>query len=374
MNFEFSEDQQLLREQARGFLSQQCTTAQVRQVLDGDERYHLQLWQGIAELGWLGASIPEEYGGLGLGYLELCVLAEELGRAIAPVPFSSTVYLFAEIIIRAGSDEQKRRLLPRIASGDLIGTIAITESPGALTPSKVNTTVNNGMLDGVKLPVPDGNCAQAFIVLTRAEGTNDRFDFYLMEKDAKGLSIEPLSSIDPTRDFARLNMNRATSELVGSPGTAWSVLEDVYDNAAVLFSFEQLGGAQTALNSACDYARERYAFGRPIGSFQAIKHRLADLFVATELARANCYYGAWALSTNAPELSLAAPTARIGAIDAYEQCAKENIQVHGGMGFTWEFDCHLHYRRSKALALAVGAASHWKNKLIRRLEARNTAA
>ena len=329
--------------------------------------------QGIADLGWLGASIPEAYGGLGLGHLELCVLAEELGRAVAPVPFSSSVYLFAEILMLVGSPAQKQRLLPRVATGELIGTLALSEAPGPVTPARINASVAGGRITGTKIPVCDGLAAQRMIVAARGGTDADQVGLFIVEQGASGLDVQAVSSIDPTRNFARVTFDATPCEPLGALGGGWSTIEQAFDRAAVLFAFEQLGGAEAALQMACDYARERYAFGRPIGSFQAIKHRLADLYVAVELARANCYYGAWALSTGAPELTVAAPTARISATEAYEACAKENIQVHGGMGFTWEFDCHLHYRRSKVLALALGAPSRWKDRLIDRLEARNVA-
>ncbi len=373
MNFEFSAEQQLLREQARAFLLRNCTSEDVRRILDGDEPYHPELWQGIADLGWLGASIPEAYGGLGLGHLELCVLAEELGRAVAPVPFSSSVYLFAEILMLVGSPAQKQRLLPRVATGELIGTLALSEAPGPVTPARINASVAGGRITGTKIPVCDGLAAQRMIVAARGGTDADQVGLFIVEQGASGLDVQAVSSIDPTRNFARVTFDATPCEPLGALGGGWSTIEQAFDRAAVLFAFEQLGGAEAALQMACDYARERYAFGRPIGSFQAIKHRLADLYVAVELARANCYYGAWALSTGAPELTVAAPTARISATEAYEACAKENIQVHGGMGFTWEFDCHLHYRRSKVLALALGAPSRWKDRLIDRLEARNVA-
>ena len=332
MNFEFSEEHKLLREQARAFLDSHCTSKEVRRILDGDESHHPELWQGIAELGWVGASVPESYGGLGLGHLELCVLAEELGWAIAPVPFSSTVYLFCELLMLAGSAEQKQRLLPRVARGDLIGTLAVSEGPGAVIPSRISASVSGPRISGSKIPVADALAADCVIVAARRAPGDEDIGLFLVDKGAKGFSSQVVSGIDPTRSFARITLDATPVETLGVPGSGWSTLEAVYDRAAVLFAFEQLGGAHKALESACDYARERYAFGRPIGSFQAIKHRLADLYVALELARANCYYGAWALDTGAAELSIAAPTARISATDAYEQCAKENIQVHGGNG------------------------------------------
>lgn len=376
MNFEFSDDQKMLKDQARRYLEDNCSSTEVRRILDGDEPYHPELWKGVAEMGWLGASIPEEYDGLGLGYLELCVIAEELGRAVAPIPFSSTVYLFAEALLIAGSEEQKKKYLPQVAAGEIIGTLAVSEGPGAVTPKTINLSAAGGNLTGTKLPVPDGDVADVCVVAANTGGGNAEGDIslFIVDMKAAGVTAENVETVDPTRSQAKVTFDGAAAEPLGGTGEGWAILDKIYDRAAVLYGFEQVGGSQAALEMARDYALERYAFGRQIGSFQAIKHKLADMYVATELARSNSYYGAWALSTDAPELPVAAATARVSATEAYHECSKENIQVHGGMGFTWEFDCHLHYRRSKVLALALGSLPRWKDRLITRLEERNVAA
>ncbi|MEN3974379.1 acyl-CoA dehydrogenase family protein [Emcibacter sp. SYSU 3D8] len=375
MNFEFSDDQKLLKEQARGFLASKCSAKEVRRILDGNEPYHPELWKGVAEMGWLGASIPEEYGGLGLGYLELCVIAEELGRAVAPIPFSSTVYLFAEAVLIAGTEEQKQKYLPKVSEGAIIGALALSEGAGAVTPKTIKTSVAGGRLTGVKLPVTDGDVADYAVVAARTGAGNDEgsISLFIVDMKAGGVTAEAVDTVDPTRSHAKVSFDGAGAEPLGAAGQGWAILDKVFDRAAVLYAFEQVGGSQAALEMARDYAMGRYAFGRPIASFQAIKHKLADMYVATELARSNSYYGAWALSTDAPELAIAAATARVSATEAYHECSKENIQVHGGMGFTWEFDCHLHYRRSKVLSLVLGSLPRWKDRLISRLEERNAA-
>ncbi len=375
MNFEFSDDQKLLKEQARGFLASKCTPKDVRRILDGNEPYHPELWKGVAEMGWLGASIPEEYGGLGLGYLELCVIAEELGRAVAPIPFSSTVYLFAEALLVAGSEEQKQKYLPKVAEGAIIGALALSEGAGAVTPKTIKTSAAGGKITGVKLPVTDGDVADFAVVAARTGSGNDEgsISLFIVDMKAGGVKAETVDTVDPTRSHAKVTFDGAAAEPLGATGQGWAILDKVFDRAAVLYAFEQVGGSQAALEMARDYAMGRYAFGRPIASFQAIKHKLADMYVAAELARSNSYYGAWALSTDAPELAVAAATARVSATEAYHETSKENIQVHGGMGFTWEFDCHLHYRRSKVLSLVLGSLPRWKDRLISRLEDRNAA-
>lgn len=375
MNFDFSDDQKMLKEQARKFLSEKCTTKTVRRVLEGSDTYDPALWSQIAQMGWTGAAIPEAYGGLGLGALELCVIAEELGRALAPVPFSSSIYLAAEAIKLAGSEAQKKNYLPRLASGELIGTFAMAEGPQALTTKSVKATLKGARIDGVKTPVPDGNAAGIAIVLARSgEGAGERaLSLAIVDLTAQGVTREAVATMEPSRDHARLTFNGAGAELLGTAGQGWGLTQSLLDRAAVLFAFEQIGGADAALAMAKDYAMSRYAFGRQIGSFQAIKHKLADMYVANELARSNAYYGAWALSTNAAELPEAAASSRISASDAFYYAAKENIQTHGGMGFTWELDCHLFYRRAKFLALTIGAPRVWKEKLVTYLETRNVA-
>jgi acyl-CoA dehydrogenase len=358
----------LLREQARKFLRERCPSAAVRRILEGPEPYDKPLWKEIAAMGWTGAAIPEEYGGAGVGHLGLCVLAEELGSALAPVPFSSSVYLASEAIMAGGSEAQKRAWLPRLAAGEVIGTLAIAEGPGKADVRKLRTTFRNGVLGGEKLPVPEGDVADVAVVVAQGERG---IVLTIVDLNASGVGRAAVETIDPSRSHARVTFEGTPAEALGAPGEGEALLRRVQDRAAVLFAFEQVGGAQRSLEMARDYALQRYAFGRPIGSFQAIKHKLADVYVATELARSNAYYGAWALARNAPELPVAAAAARISANDAFFLAAKENIQVHGGMGFTWEFDCHLYYRRAKLLSLALGSTRLWKDRLITQLETAN---
>ena len=371
MNFEFSEDQLLIKDQVRKFLDERCTTVEVRNVLEGRETFGKEIWQGLGELGLIGTAIPEAYGGAGAGYLELCMVAEEIGRAIAPVPFSSSVYLVVEALLQAGSEEQKSKWLPRLASGEVIGALAVSEGIGNPSPKSIATTFEGGRLTGTKSPVADGGIADVLLVVAKERSG---ISLVLVDTALGNIERTEIESIDPTRSLAQIDLNGVQGEVLGEPGRGWELLQTVYDRAAILLAFEQIGGAQRALDSAVSYAKERYAFGRPIGSFQAIKHMLANMYVDLELARSNAYYGAWALSTNAAELPEAAATARVSATIAYQNCAKNNIQTHGGMGFTWEFDCHLHYRRSNLLALKIGSQSEWENKLVSSLEARNTVA
>jgi acyl-CoA dehydrogenase len=370
MNFEFSPEQLQLRDQARRFLEDKSSSTAVRAILEGPEPYDRALWRGLADMGFLGINIPEAYGGLGLGYLELCVVAEELGRALAPVPFSSSVYLATEFLLAAGSEAQKQAWLPTLASGEAVGTFALVEGVGQATPKSVRAKVAGGALTGTKLPVADGDVADFAIVAAQGDGG---LSLFLVDLTGAGVARTAVDTIDPTRSHARLEFSGAKAEPLGAPGEGWALIEAVFDKAAVLTAFEQVGGADKALMLARDYALERMAFGRPIGSFQAIKHMLADMYVSATLARSNAYYGAWALSSGAAELPEAAATARVSATQAFQHCARNDIQVHGGMGFTWAFDCHLYYRRSNLLALSLGSLTQWEDKLIERLRMKNAA-
>ncbi|MEI7713210.1 MAG: acyl-CoA dehydrogenase family protein [Rhodospirillales bacterium] len=368
MNFDFSDDLKQLRDQARRFLSEQCTPATVRRSLDGQEAFAADLWREMADMGWIGAAIPEEYGGAGLGYEGLCVLAEEVGRAVAPVPFSSSAYLASEAILLAGTEAQKKAWLPRLADGSTIGCLALAEGIGNPAPNAVRVRVAGGRFSGTKWPVADGGIADLAVVVARDEAGD--IAFFLA--DLANVPKRTLKTLDPSREYASLDLDGVPAEKLGN-ALGWSGVQDLLDRAAILLAFEQVGGADASLQMARNYAQERFAFGRPIGSFQAIKHKLADMYVALELARSNAYFGAWALSAGSADIPIAAATARISATEAFHLASKENIQTHGGIGFTWAVDCHLFYRRSKNLALALGSAPFWKNRLIDLLETKNAA-
>lgn len=369
MNFDFSDDQKFLRDEARKFLEAQCTMAQVREVLDDDSKSHNEgVWQKIVDMGWLGAAIPEEYGGLGLGMLELCVIAEELGRTLAPVPFGSSAYFLAEALKLAGSEEQKQALLPKVADGSVIGCIAVSEGPGEIKAGQIATRLDGGALSGRKIPVTDGDIATHAVVLVK-DGSGA--SLLLVDLNQSGVSRQSIKTLEPTRSHATISFDGAAAELLGEAGNGMALLDQINDRAAVLIAFEQLGGASRCLEMATDYAKERQAFGRAIGGYQAIKHKLADMYVKNEVARSNAYYGAWALSSDAAELPEAAAAARVAASEAFWFASKENIQTHGGMGFTWEVDCHLFYRRAKLLSVQAGSPAIWKEKLVSALEAKN---
>jgi alkylation response protein AidB-like acyl-CoA dehydrogenase len=367
MNFDFSDEQKLLQKTARDYLEQNAPLSVCRRVLESaDESHAAELWKGAAEMGWLGAATPERYGGAGLGYLELALIAEELGRALAPIPFGSSVCLVGEALLLAGSDSQRERWLPGLVSGELIGALALAETAGTPGPHSLQTRLRDGRLYGGKRAVPDGAAANRALVVAQADAGPA---LALVDLTGSGVRRERARSLDPSRPGAHLQFEGAPAELLGAPGEGWRLFERLLERAAVLAAFEQLGGAQRALELTRDFALGRYAFGRPVASFQALKHRMVDVYVAIELARSHCFYAAWALSQQAPDLGEAACAARVAASDAFELAATEMIQMHGGVGYTWEYDCHLFYRRAKWLAAMLGSAPGWRDRLVEHLSA-----
>jgi alkylation response protein AidB-like acyl-CoA dehydrogenase len=364
MNFDFSEDQKFIQKTARDYLVEHSDLGVCRAVLESDHAYDKNLWKGVAEMGWLGAVVPESLGGAGMGYLELVLIAEEIGRALAPIPFSSSVYLATDALLRLGSDEQKKKYLPRLASGELVGTFAIAEGLGDLD-APGETLFEKGKLRGTKLPVPDGDVAGLAVVLAK-EGSGH--SLALAELGGPGVAQTALKSFDPSRSLGRLEFQDAPADRLGEAGRGRELASTLLDRAAVMMAFEQIGGAARALEITREFTMNRWAFGRPVASFQVLKHRMADLYAAIELARSNAFYGAWALSHDAPELATAAPACRAAASDAFQLAGEEMVQMHGGVGFTWEYDCHLFYRRARWTAAALGSPSEWREKLIQRLE------
>ncbi len=364
MNFDFSDDEKMVQDQIHRYLNDNCDFSRFRSVLEGNEPYSEKVWQGLAEMGVQGTAISAEHGGVEAGYLTLCLAAKEMGAHLAPVPFSTSVYLFAEAIARYGSEAQKEKWLPLIASGQLKGTIAVNETVEEARADNISAAFSDGQVSGSKLVVPQGMVADVAIVLAKK---GDGLTLAIVELE--GVSRTSVEMVDPTMATATLVFENTSAEELGECSDGWSALADVYNRAAVLFAFEQIGGAEKALEMAVDYAKERFAFGRPIGSFQALKHMMADMYVALKLAESNCYYAAWALQNDSDDLALAAATARVSATQAFQLCSRDNIQVHGGMGFTWEFDCHLYYRRSNYLTLMLGGLAAWEDKLISALPA-----
>lgn len=368
MNFDFSDDQKLLQQTARDYLAEHSPLSTCREILESDQAYAAPLWKGAAEMGWQGAVIPEEFGGAGFGYLELAMIAYEVGRALAPIPFGPSVFVATEAVLRHGSAAQKSAWLPKLANGSAIGTFAFAEKPGQNAVEAVAATVKDGKLSGVKMPVADGDVASLAVVAAKENGTTG---LYLVDLAGAGVSRKTLESFDPSRSQATIRFDGARCEKLAGADAAG--IARLLDRAAVLTAFEQIGGADRALEITRAFIVGRYAFGKPIAANQAIKHRMADLWCEIEIARSNAYYAAWALANEDAELPVAACLARIAAADAFEKTTIEMIEFHGGVGYTWEYDCHLFYRRAKQLAGLLGTPKYWKNLLIDRLRASKAA-
>lgn len=352
MNFDLSDEQKMLGEQARALLGDLSSFDRLRSLIDAGAEWDEVLWRALAEMGFLGVTIPEQYGGLGLGALDLGVIMEALGGANAAVPYMSSIVLAAEAIRLAGSDAQKAEWLPRIASGETIASFAYAEGAGPVFAT--GATLEGARLSGVKTPVADAGIAHLAVVLV-AGGS-----FALVALDQPGVERTRLESFDQLRPHYRIAFEGAAAEAM--PGTG--KLDRLIEQAAVISAFEAVGAAQACLTMARDYAMERQIFGRPLAGYQAIKHKLADVAVATELARSNAYFGGWAAESSPDDLPAAAAAARLSGIKCFEMAARENLQVHGGIGYTFEANCHFYYRRERMLAVHLGNRGFWADRLL----------
>ncbi len=371
VNFAFSEEQEELRRYARQWLAERSPSKTVRELMETEEGFDRAQWTEIAEMGWQAMAIPEEYGGAGFGFLELVVLLEEQGAALFASPFFSTVVLAAGTLLEGGSEAQKSTWLPRIAVGEIVATLATTEPTGRWDESGVEAVaspVDGGWsITGTKSFVIDGHTADLLIVAARTAGG---VSLFLVPGDAEGVSRTRLETMDMTRKQARVDLTDVVvggDALVGAEGAGWAVVEKVHESAVVALAAEQVGGAQKCLDMAVAYAKDRLQFGRPIGSFQAIKHMCADMLVQVESAKAAAYYAGWAVSEGNDEVPMVAPLAKSYCSEAFFQCASENIQIHGGIGFTWEHDAHLYFKRAKSSELMFGSPSAHRKVLSDRL-------
>jgi len=373
MNFDFSDEQDLLREEVRKYLARESPRAVARAVLEDGGTHSAAVWQGLVDLGATSLMLPDDCGGSGLGALELCVVAEEVGRQLAAVPLASTLYLAAQALLLGASAEQRRRWLAPVAGG-AIGAFAAPMDGVCEAVSLPRFSA--GRLSGAVDFVADGAAAHWAVVLAVGDGGHP---VWVVSDLSTGLTRRPLATLDPSKPFAAWNLEATPAEALDSVQDAGRLLARVRDRAAVLLAFEQLGAADAALEMAAAYARERRAFGRTIGSYQGIKHKLADLYCGNQLARVHCYYGAWALAADAadadgaPELAAAAAAARVTASEAATHAAHEGLHVHGGMGYTWDMDCHLFMRRARQQAVLLGHEHAWREQLAAELETRLNA-
>jgi acyl-CoA dehydrogenase len=364
MNLDFSEDQKAAASELRRVLADHPGLNSSRAALESRSPFYRPLWQRLGDLGWLGVAIPQKNGGQGLGLEMLCLVAGEIGRSMAAVPFGSSILIAAEALKMAGTQDQQRAYLPALASGNSVGAFAAAEMAGALAPQSIRASFDAGRLTGTKIAVSDGMIADLLIVLARHDG---ELGFFAVQSRGEGVHRESQVGIDPGHAPAKIRFEAARAEPL-SALAGWDGVRRLLDRAAAAVAFEQVGAADAALEMAVEYAKTRRAFGRLIGSFQAVKHKLADVFIANELARANAFYAGWALQTDDASLPLAAATARISATEALERAARELIQVHGGIGVTWDYDCHLFYRRAQHLGVMLGSLREWQDRVAAGLE------
>jgi alkylation response protein AidB-like acyl-CoA dehydrogenase len=376
MDIGFTEEQELLREAARKFLDSECPTKFVRERMASDEAVTDGFWKMLAEQGWLGILYPEDCGGSGLGLVDLVVLMEEMGRAVMPGPFLASVLLGGAAILEAGSPAQREEWLPQIAAGEARATLAWSEPALRWDAAGIMMTAREAgsgfALSGTKLFVPDAHLADVLVIAARTrDGSTmaDGISLFLVPRGAEGLSIRLLPTIDETRKLCEVKLDGVrvgADALLGEVHAGWAPLERVRDRALVALSAEMCGGAQRVLDMTTEYAKLRIAFGRPIGSYQGVKHKAADMLVDIENARSLTYYAAWACDEGSAEAPLAAAMAKAAASDMARKVATAGIQLHGGIGMTWEHDLHLYLKRAKAAEVAFGDAT-WQRERVARM-------
>jgi alkylation response protein AidB-like acyl-CoA dehydrogenase len=369
MDFGFSAEQDMLRQTARAFLAENSPPSFVRQMMEDERGYKPELWKDMADLGWLGLAFPEEYGGQGLGFVDLTVILEEMGAVLLPSPFFSSILLAGQTILIGGSEAQKKTYLANIADGSLIATLAMTEPSGLLHPEgitevKATATADGFTITGTKLFVPDAHVADVMVVAARTKESGDKsygISLFLVDANSPGMTTTLLKTMDQTRKQCEVVFDNVTVDrdrLIGMVDMGWPVLQKVLNIATAALCAEMVGGAQRVLDMSVAYAKERVQFGRPIGSFQAIKHKCAEMMLQVESAKSAAYYAAWAVDEDVPEAPLAVSMAKAYCSDAYRYTAGEGIQVHGGIGFTWEHDMHLYFKRAKYAEFTFGDATY----------------
>ena len=375
MDFAFSEEQEMLRKSARDFLAKECPPKVVRRLLETEDAYDPALWKKLAGLGWTALGIPEQYGGVGT-FLDLIVVLEEAGRVLLPGPFFATMGLAVPALLESGTEAQKKEVLSAIAAGEARATLAVTEPPGRwdATGIGLKATPSGGgwRLDGVKLFVADAQPADYIVVAARTRGEGeDGVSLFLVKGRPRGLTVSPLKTLDMTRRWSEVRfegVELGADALMGAPDNAWPRLKRALDWATAAMCAEMVGGEQKVLETSTDYAKTRQQFGKPIGIYQAVSHKLADMLVLSESSRSATYYAAWAVEADAPDRSLASSMAKAYVSDAYRKIAGDGIQVHGGIGFTWEHDMHLYFKRAKSSEVTLGDATYHRELVAQALD------
>jgi len=371
MDFAITDEQRMLRDSVRSFLEARVPLPRVRELMETEDGFDREVWAEMAAMGWQAMAIPEEYGGAGFTFRELGILMEEMGRALTPGPFLSSVVLGAGALLIAGTPEQKATYLPGIASGERIAALAAVEPSGDWDPDAIAAAAIPGdagfTISGEKSFVVDGHVADTLLVSARDSAGG--VGIYVVDAGASGLETSPLETLDMTRKQATVRLDGVVVDTAARlTGDGAATIESVYEMAVVALAYEQVGGAQRCLEMSVDYAKERHQFGRPIGSFQAVKHMCADMLVAVEAAKSVAYYAGWAVTDDPAEAAIAAPLAKSSCSDAYFEIAGDTIQVHGGIGFTWEHDAHLFFKRAKSDELLFGDPTRWRARLADRLD------
>jgi alkylation response protein AidB-like acyl-CoA dehydrogenase len=375
VDFAFSEEQEMLRSSARDFLARECPSSYVRRMMETADAWDPSLWARLAEMGWTGLGIPEAYGGAGT-FLDLVVVLEEAGRALLPGPFFSTMALGVPALLEAGTEEQKREVLPRIAQGQARITAAVTEPSGRWDADGITLAARpqgeGWRLEGVKLFVPDAAVADYVVVAARTGGDGeDGVTLFLVRGRQAGIAIAPLETMDQTRPWYEVRfqgLELGPEAVMGSAGQGWAPLRRTLEWGTAALCAEMVGGSQWVLDTSVEYAKTRHQFGKPIGVYQAVSHKLADMLLETESARSATYYAAWTVDADAPDRSLAVSMAKAYASDTYRRTAGNGIQVHGGIGFTWEHDMHLYFKRAKASEVTFGDATYHRELVAQALD------
>lgn len=379
MDIKLSEDQVEIAKHARRFCEKESTIEYVRSMLTDDRGFTDEVWAKMADMGWMGMRIPEAYGGLGLGLLDLAVVLEEMGRGLVPGPFFSTVLLAAEALMEAGNGEQKRKYLPGIAAGEVKGTLALQEPEGGADPGYIQMQVladgDGFLLNGTKLFVPDAHVADFIVCAARTKkgrGPDRGISLFLLERNTQGLAVSAIPTMDRTRKLCSAefrSVRLGPESILGPKDKGWKPLRRALQKAQVGLCADCLGGALRAMEIATEYAKVRIQFDQPIGAFQAIKHRCAQMYVEVETARSILYWAAWAQDHGSlAEAGMAASVAKAYCSEVYRNCSASAIQVLGGTGFSWEHDIHLYLKRAKANEVALGDPVYHRDQVVKLLE------
>jgi alkylation response protein AidB-like acyl-CoA dehydrogenase len=376
MNFELDEEQIMLKTMARDFLENECDKKHVRAMMEDEKGYSPELWKKMADLGWMGLTLPEKYGGSEMTFLDLSVLLEECGRALLPAPLMSTVVHCAHPILAAGTEEQKQEFLPKIAAGEMIMTLAFTEPNGGIEAAdmtvKAEASGDNYVINGTKLFVPDAHIADYYLCVTRTSDGADKekgITLFLVDAKSDGIQVEVLTTMSGEKlcEVVFNNVTVPKANILGEPDKGWEIMRRLKIEAQVAESAWSSGGARWALEDTIEYAKERVTFGHPIGAYQAVQHKLADIAVEVEGSTSIMYYAAWCIMEEQPDMELAAAMCKAWCSETYKHAVFDGVQLHGGIGYTWDHDMHLYFKRAKHGEVTFGDGDYHREKVAQML-------